>query len=272
MKKETGKAADRPIGVFDSGLGGLTVVKELMRGLPYEDIVYFGDTARVPYGIKSRDAVIRFSKDNAALLLKRRVKMIVVACNTSSSVALPVLNKTCPVPVKGVIEPGARRACTVTRNGRIGVIATQATVRSSAYAKAILRKAPGVTVVSQACPLFVPLAEEGWTDREETLSIIRHYLRKIMRAKADTLILGCTHYPLLAGPIQKVAGPRVVLIDSAKEVALEVKALLAKARMARRKSRKAKYTFLVSDEPGHFRRLARRFLGNRINKVTRVKC
>lgn len=260
----------KAIGVFDSGLGGLTVVKELMRSLPWEDIVYFGDTARVPYGTKSRESVIRFSKENVSLLLKYKIKMIVVACNTSSSMAIPALKRSFPLPIKGVIEPGAKKAVRTTRNKKIGIIATQATVNSQAYARMIHRKDPSVRVFAQACPLFVPLAEEGWLMTKETIAIARIYLKKMMEAKVDTLILGCTHYPLLKKAIKKVVGCRVSLIDSAREVAFEVKGLLDQLGLAQRKKRKPKYLFLVSDEPGHFQQSARRFLGNQIKNVKKV--
>jgi len=259
-----------PIGVFDSGLGGLTVVKAMMKFLPQEDIVYFGDTARVPYGTKSREAIIRFSQENARVLLRHKVKMIVIACNSSASHALNILRRKFDVPVLGVIEPGVKKAISVTRNKNIGVIATPATINSQAYAKQIRKFDRRMTVSGQACPLFVPLVEEGWLDRKVTEDIAETYLGRLKSAKIDTLILGCTHYPLLKPVLKKVMGPRVKLIDSAQEVAFEVQAVLQSTGQARTTPRKAQYRFLVSDRPQHFRLAARKFLGYDIKSVKRV--
>ncbi len=259
-----------PIGVFDSGMGGLTVVKELMRQLPGEDVIYFGDTARVPYGTKSREAIVRFSKENVDILLKHEVKMVVVACNTSSSVALPVLRDAFGLPLIGVIKPGAKKAVEVTRNKKIGIIATQATINSQEYTKEIKRLLPGVQVTATACPLFVPLVEEGWFNTPPTLAIAREYLGKMKKNKVDTLILGCTHYPLLKPIITEAMGDGVVLVDSAKEVALEVKALLEYTGKGRPGTRNGRYRFLVSDEPKHFSRLAKQFLGFAVGGVQRT--
>ncbi len=257
------------IGVFDSGLGGLTVIKELIRQLPNEDIVYFGDTARVPYGTKSKESIIRFSQENAAILLQHKVKMIVVACNTSSSLALPILKKTFSLPIIGVIHPGAKKAVEVTRNKRVGIIATPATINSRAYTKSIKKINRSIQVVDKACPLFVPLVEEGWFDRKETEDIAQAYLKKIISFKVDTLILGCTHYPLLKSVLQKVMGKKVLLVDSAQELALEVKELLENSGMRQTRKQAGRHVFLVSDQPKHFRRLARRFLGRHIQTVRR---
>lgn len=262
--------ADRPIGVFDSGIGGLTVAQEMTRLLPNEQIVYFGDTARVPYGTKSKESVIRFSKDNMNVLLKYGVKMVVIACNTSTSWALSVIRREYAVPVIGVIEPGSRRAVEVTKSRRIGVIATQSTVASGKYAGTIQRLLPGAQVVSRACPLFVPLVEEGWIDGKVTDSVAEEYLAPIRRAKVDTLILGCTHYPLLKPVLQKVMGRGVTLVDSATETAREVKALLEMNGLFRKAKCPPRHEFLVSDEPEHFRILAKRFLGHDLASVRRV--
>jgi len=261
---------DFAIGVFDSGLGGLTVVKELMRQLPGEDIVYFGDTARVPYGTKSKESVVRFSKENVAFLLTQKVKMIVVACNTASSLAMPTLRKHFTVPIVSVITPGAQKAVAVSQNKRIGVIATPATINSQSYTKSLKKCERSVKVSTQACPLFVPLVEEGWYDGEITKDIVRRYLGELKKSGMDTLILGCTHYPLLKVVIQKVVGPRVQLIDSAQEVALEVRKILERKEMRRARKSKGHYSFWVSDEPKHFRRLAKRFLGFDIKNVKRA--
>lgn len=259
-----------PIGVFDSGLGGLTVVKAMMRFLPNEDVVYFGDTARVPYGTKSREAIIRFSQENVRQLLRRKVKMIVIACNSSASHALGVLQKSFDLPIVGVIDPGVKKAVSVTRNKRIGIIATPATISSRAYAKKIRALDPAIKVAAQACPLFVPLVEEGWLKKKVTVKVAEEYLSAVKKAKVDTLILGCTHYPLLKPVLKKVMGARVKLIDSAREVAFEVQALLTNTGLARTTQRKAKYQFLVSDQPKHFRLAARKFLEYDIRSVKRV--
>lgn len=261
---------NKAIGVFDSGLGGLTVVKELMRQLPREDIVYFGDTARVPYGTKSRESIIRFSKENANILLQHKVKMIVIACNSSSSHAIPSLKNSFNVPIIGVIDAGARKAVKVTKNKTIGVVATTATINSQAYTNNIKKIDKSIRVISQPCPLFVPLVEEGWFKRKVTEEIAREYLSKIKKSKADALILGCTHYPLLKTVFRKVMGPKVILIDSAHEIALEVKEVLHDMMLLKKAKSNPKYQFLVSDEASHFSELAKRFLGCEILKVKRV--
>ena len=261
---------DKPIGVFDSGLGGLTVMKAMMRQLPFEDIVYLGDTARVPYGTKSRDSIIRFSLENAAVLMKHHVKMIVVACNSSSSYALETLREKFPLPVVGVIEPGVARAVQMTRNNRIGIIATQATINSRSYARLLIRTNSRLKVISQPCPLFVPLVEEGWFKKAVTRQVAEEYLKKIKSGRADTVILGCTHYPLLKSVITDVLGSGVSLVDSALEVSKLVKALLVERQAARNTKRVPRYEFLVSDQPEHFQKLARRFLGYPIKDVKRI--
>jgi len=192
------------IGVFDSGLGGLTVVKEMMRQLPGEDIIYYGDTARVPYGTKSKESIVKFSKENTEILLKHKVKMIVVACNSSSSYALATLRRKYSVPIIGVIEPGSKKAVSVTKSNRVGVIATSATIHSGQYAATINRYDAKIKVFNQACPLFVPMIEEGWLKKQVTVDIAKEYLTKLKKLHIDTLILGCTHYPLLKPVIKKV--------------------------------------------------------------------
>jgi glutamate racemase len=260
---------NHPIGVFDSGLGGLTVVKEIMRRLPQENIIYFGDTARVPYGTKSKESIIRFSQENVLMLIKHKVKMVIIACNTSSSVALEVLKRSFAVPVMGVIEPGARKAVDATRNKRVGVIGTLSTIKSEKYLKTIQRLDSSVEVFSQPCPLFVPLAEEGWFAKKTTFAVAREYLAPLKKARVDTLILGCTHYPLLKRVIQKVMGPQVTLIDSAGAVVEEVKQFLKQHQKGRITHRHGQHLFLVSDEPKHFHHLAKRFLGHAIKNVKR---
>jgi glutamate racemase len=259
----------KPIGVFDSGVGGLTVVKELLRELPAEDIVYFGDTARVPYGIKSRDTVIRFSIENILFLLKQDVKLICVACNTASSLALPAIKTHFKVPIVGVIAPGAREAVYATQNKRLGIIGTRGTIKSRAYETEIKQLDPKISLTAVACPLFVPFAEEGWLDGPVVLEVAKAYLAPLKKAKVDTVILGCTHYPLLRPVIKKVLGEGVRLIDSAKQVALEVKEILAAEGLGEKK-RKGKARFYVSDNPEWFSGLARRFLGRAVKDARKV--
>ncbi len=257
------------IGVFDSGLGGLTVVKELIHHLPNERIVYFGDTARVPYGTKSKETILRYSREIVQVLLKRRVKLIVVACNTASSLALDELVAEFKVPIIGVIEPGAKKAAASTRNNRVGIIATSSTIKSERYAQELLKARKDVQVFSKACPLFVPLVEEGWFDHAVTYQVAQEYLVQMKKNKIDTLILGCTHYPLLKGVLHNVMGAQVNLVDSAQEVALQAKAVLMGKGMLRTQLGPAKHTFMVSDEPQGFQRLAVRFLGGGVREVER---
>jgi len=259
----------KSIGVFDSGVGGLTVVKELIRQLPSENIVYFGDTARVPYGIKSKETVIRFSIENILFLLKHDVKLICVACNTVSSLALPVIKNHFRVPIIGVLGPGVREAVYATQNKRIGIIGTKGTVKSRAYEIEIRQLDPEVKVTAVACPLFVPFAEEGWIQGEVVKTVARHYLKPLKDAGVDTLILGCTHYPLLKPVIKEVMGENVALIDSAQQVAVEVKKILA-AEGQLNKNRSGRHQFYVSDNPEWFSGLAKRFLGKPLKNVKRV--
>ncbi len=260
---------ERPIGIFDSGLGGLTVLKALMDRLPAEHTVYLGDTARLPYGTKSPDTVMRYSLQNTSFLAGQGVKLLVVACNTASATSLPVLVRRYRVPVVGVIEPGARAAVGKTRNGRIGVIGTSATVGSRAYDKAIARLAPEARVVSRACPLFVPLAEEGWTDNDVARLTAGVYLEPLAGEGIDTLLLGCTHYPLLRGVIGEAAGAGVELIDSAQETAEEVARLLSSTGLAR-EGGEGRRTFFVTDLPARFWEVGQRFLGERLENVNLV--
>lgn len=259
----------RPIGVFDSGVGGLTVARELVRQLPNENIVYFGDTARVPYGIKSKETVIRFSIENILFLLKHDVKLICVACNTVSSFALPSIKHHFKVPIVGVISPGVREAVYATQNKRIGVIGTKGTVKSRAYEIEIKQLDPKVKVTAVSCPLFVPFVEEGWLSGEVVEDVARTYLKPLKEAKVDTIILGCTHYPLLKPVIKKIMGNGVTLIDSAKQVAIEVKKILAAENLLNRKGRGSQ-RFFVSDNPEWFSELAERFLGRPVKNVKKV--
>ncbi len=255
--------ASRPIGVFDSGLGGLTVAAAVRRRLPRESILYLGDTARLPYGSKSPETVTRYSRRNIEFLSERGVKAVVVACNTASALALPGL--AAALPTWGVIEPGARRAAEVSR-GRVGVIGTESTVRSGAYARALHAARPDLEVLSRACPLFVPLVEEGWHDDPVTEEVARRYLEPLLEAGIDTLVLGCTHYPLLAPVLARVAGPGVVLVDSAEAVAEAVASGLAAAGLeapgGTGRRTQPTYNVCATDAGETFRSMAARILGH----------
>jgi len=264
------KTANRkPIGVFDSGIGGLTVLKELLSRLPDESFVYFGDTARVPYGTKSAETVRRFSRENIRLLLDRGVKMVVIACNTASSEALPGMENEFPVPIVGVIDPGVRAAIAATQRRRIGVIGTPGTIRSGAYQAKIMAQLPSAVVIPQACPLFVPLVEEGWIDSPVTRMVAREYLRAYEHADIDALVLGCTHYPLLKPVIAEVLGPGVALVDSAVETAREVAGVLA-ARGIEGSGGGGEFHIVLSDTSPNFGDIATRFLGRRVPDIELV--
>lgn len=264
-------AADRPIGVFDSGIGGLTVVHELVRALPNESIIYFGDTARVPYGPKSPDTVARYSREACEFLLARGVKLIVIACNTATAHAGEQLRDSLPVPVIGVIEPGARAAAAATRRHRVGVIGTAGTIRSGAYDLAVRRKLEDVRVYAQACPLFVPLVEEGWREHPAARLVAREYLEPLRELDIDVLVLGCTHYPLLSDLITEVMGPDVRLVDSAVETAHEVREVLAAGHLLRSDAAPPSYTFAASDSPMRFREVGRLFVGEILADVEHVE-
>ncbi len=258
------------IGVFDSGVGGLTVAAELVRRLPGEDIVYFGDTARVPYGTKSPETVLRFARENLEFLKTKDVKMIVIACNTASSVALPRLLEEEVIPLAGVLEPGARAAAAATRSGRVAVIGTSATIRSRGYEKALFALEPSLEIRSMPCPLFVSLAEEGWLDGEITEMVAHRYLDPLVEFGADTLVLGCTHYPLLKGVISRVVGDGVLLVDSATETAIEVEKILSEKGLLNDRQDGGNYSFYVSDTPYLFKEVGERFLGRPISSVEHV--
>lgn len=262
---------DKPIGVFDSGIGGLTVVKQLMKEMPDEDIIYFGDTARVPYGTKSPSTIKKFSIENVLFLLKHNVKLIIIACNTSSAIGLPFLSKYFSVPMIGVIKPGAKAAIRSTRNGRIGVIGTTATISSKAYENEIRGLDPKIIVYSRDCPLFVPLVEEGWINDGIVDIAARKYLSPLKEKKIDTMILGCTHYPLLKTAIQRMMGETVKLIDSAEETAKEAKNLLEECGLKYPGKRAGRLKFYVSDVPDKFLMVAKRFLGKGVKTAEQVK-
>ena len=260
----------QPIGVFDSGIGGLTVVKAIIKDLPGESIVYVGDTARVPYGTKSKSTIVKFSLENVEFLLRFGVKCIVIACNTSSSWALPTLRRFFKVPIIGVIRPGALAAVRQTRSKRIGVIGTKATINSRAYDSAINRIDPSIKVFSQSCPLFVPLVEEGWFDGPIPRAVVERYLSTLREQDIDTLIMGCTHYPHLSSVIQEVMGPSVALIDSGRETASDVQGVLMLNDLLSDGNAKPRYRFFVTDEPSHFNELGNRFLGHLLGSVELV--
>jgi len=252
-----------PIGIFDSGLGGLTVLREVEKLLPQENIVYFGDTARLPYGSKSKNAIIRFSTQNILFLLKKKVKMVVVACNTSSSLALDYLMNIFTVPILGVIDAGVQKAIKVSIGKRIAVIGTKSTIESGSYQKKIHTLDRSIKVYARACPLFVPLAEEGLTRGKIVETVVKMYLKGI-KGKADTLILGCTHYPILKSAIMSYLRG-VYMVDSAKEAALKTRGILESNNLINKSSVHRK-EFYVTDEPKEFMKMARIFLKYEINK------
>lgn len=257
----------RPIGVFDSGIGGLTVAAALRQLLPAEDIFYIGDTARVPYGGKSAATIERYSMEISGLLLAEEAKLIVVACNTASALAVPRLQETLRVPVLGVILPGARAAVKATRSRRVGVIGTRATIYSRAYERAIQDLDPEIQVLSQECPLLVPLIEEGWLDDPVSDQVIGRYLDQLVKDQIDTLVLGCTHYPLLRQSIKRFVGPQITLVDSADNCALAVKDLLRKQKLAAPKTNLGRLRVAVTDASTGFLHVAEKALGLQVGDV-----
>jgi len=252
---------NRPIGIFDSGVGGLTVTSRVIEQLPDEEIVYFGDTARVPYGSKSKDTITKFAKQDIRFLLSKDVKAIVVACNSVSSNSLEELKDRFEVPIFGVVIPGAEEAANVSRNKKVGVIATSATIRSGAYEKEILKVDESINVYSKACPLFVPLAEAGWADDEITRLTAKKYLSELLEKDIDTIVMGCTHYPLLKECIKDTVGENVTLVDPAHETALSLKAYLEKNDMLRVSDIPAENKFYVSDKTETFNEICSQALG-----------
>jgi glutamate racemase len=260
-------SSSAPVGVFDSGIGGLTVAQEVIRQLPHESVIYFGDTARVPYGPKSPETVRRYSREIAGFLHDQGVKSIVIACNTATAHALSALRDELDMPVIGVVEPGARAAVAATTRGHIGVIGTVGTIKSGAYERAIRALDPDMLITARACPLFVPLVEEGWTDHDATRLVAREYLQPMIDAEIDTLVLGCTHYPLLKSLLADVLGPDVRLIDSAEETAAETARTLATASLTADPNADPTYRFIASDDPLQFLQLGQRFLGGTMEGV-----
>ncbi len=262
----------KAIGIFDSGIGGLTVLKEIAAELPAEHTIYLGDTARVPYGIRSPETVTRYSFENTQFLLSQEIKLLVVACNTASAVSLDAVKKEFPLPVIGVLDPGARAAVAATKSRKVGVIGTEATIGSGAYERAIKKLGADIKVTSLACPLFVPLVEEGWTDNDAAELVAGKYLASLRGSGIDTLVLGCTHYPLLKSVIRKVIGPGVLLIDSATETAKEVADVLDKLKWRRPENdgtivRK----YFVTDTPARFEKIGKLFLGDSDLTAEQVK-
>lgn len=260
----------KPIGVFDSGIGGLTVVKRLASTLPNENIIYFGDTARVPYGSKSNSTVIEYSIQNTKFLLQKNIKALVVACNTASSIAIPDLIKMFDIPIIGMIEPGSRMALSKTKNKKIGVIGTRATIGNLAYSKEIKKLNNKAEVFEKPCPLFVPLAEEGWIKHKATYEIAKEYLTELREAEIDTLVLGCTHYPILSEVIQKVVGNNVTLIDSGVASSELIKTELEKFDLLSDSGTNGSQEYYVSDIPAKFKEVAELFLGKAISHVHKV--
>lgn len=260
----------RPIGIFDSGLGGLTILQALGRVLPKEKLIYFGDTINMPYGAKSKNAVTRYSLAIAQFLEKQGVKLIIVACNTASALALPQLQKQISVPLIGVIEPGACAAAQATKNNKVAILATEATVQSKAYPRALQRLRPRINTFQQACPMLAPLIEEGWIHRQAGQLILADYLKNITKSGCDTVILGCTHYPVIKHLIAKQLGKQVRLVDSADVLAKEVKAQLTAQQQLNDSSRGALKIY-ASDDTRRFKHLAKHILGRELPRVTLKK-
>ena len=256
MSTESRKTA--PVGVFDSGVGGLTVAREISRQLPDENIVYFGDTARVPYGSKSQNTIIRFSEQIIRFLKTKQVKAIVIACNTASALALDAVRDEFDIPVMGVVVPGARAAVEATRNRKVGVVGTDATVQSGMYTRVIHEMAQDITVIEKACPLFVPLVEEGFKEHIVTREVIEYYLEPMKNTDIDAMILGCTHYPRLRSKIRDYMGDKIQIVNPAYETAMDLKKLLRERDMANdgRQGQHSVYSFYVSDAAEKFRRFA----------------
>lgn len=262
--------SEAPIGIFDSGVGGLTVFRALERRLPNESLIYLGDTARVPYGTRSKETIERYALEDARFIQSQNVKAIVIACNTASAMASSILRESCSVPVLGVIRPGSREAISQTRNRRIGLIATEATVNSGAYEKAMRAMRDDLDIISRACPLFVPLAEEGWANHPVTLQVAEEYLRDLIDDDVDTLVLGCTHYPILRTVIEQVMGSEVALIDSGEAVADVVAKMLEENNLMRESTEPRRESFYVTDSAARFRRVAEIFLGRSIESLETI--
>ena len=263
--------SNNPIGVFDSGIGGLTVARAISERLPLENIIYFGDTARVPYGVKSPETISRYATQITEFLLRQKVKVLIVACNTMAAVAYGAIKDLSSVPTLDVVDAGARSAVAETHNKYVGVIGTPATINSNAYVKAIKEYDPEITVFSQPCPLFVPLVEEGWLDHQVTRLTAQEYLRPVVAQNIDTLVLGCTHYPLLKPLLREVLGDQITLVDSARTIARETEELLRKNSVQNIQEKPPEYRFYVTDVPVRFKEIGEHFLGTTLSNVTVVK-
>jgi len=264
-------ANHQPIGVFDSGVGGLTVVRALMERLPFENILYFGDTARVPYGIKSVETITSYASQITEFLLRQEVKLLIIACNTMAAVAREAVDSLSQVPVLDVIDAGARSTVADSHRRSVGVIGTSATINSNAYARAIHRYAPDMRIYSQACPLFVPLVEEGWLDHPVTRLTAQEYLKPLLAEQIDALVLGCTHYPLLKAMLKSVVGPDIRLVDSADSMSDITAAVLQETGLANPSGLPPSYHFYVTDVPLRFQSIGERFLGRALPGVELVK-
>ena len=269
---------EKSIGIFDSGIGGLTVVKEITKVLPSENIIYLGDTARVPYGTKSDDTITRYAFEDAQFLLNRGIKLLVVACNTASSVCTLFLEEQLEIPIVEVIGPGAKKAAASTRQGKVGVIGTEATIRTGAYTSKIKSINPDIDVMSKPCPLFVPLAEETWNDGSDESSLSKlkaltaeRYLTEFKEKLIDTLVLGCTHYPLLKETIDNFMGEDVILVDSAEETAKEVLGVIHAMDLGNQSDIKGQHKYYVTDAPDRFIKLGTRFLDSKLEEVNQVE-
>lgn len=271
MNLNSPKSLSAAIGVFDSGLGGLTIVRALRQNLPHESIVYFGDIARLPYGTKSRDQIRRFSRENTEFLLKKRVKALVIACNSSSSAAYSYLKKSYRLPMIDVITPAVEEAVEKTRSGRIGVIGTHATIESKAYERALSAKNKALRVYSRACPLFVPIVEEGMVDSVIGTGTIAYYLKTLKKKKVDTVILGCTHYPMMKRKIQEFMGRNICLVDSAGPCSDKLRKMLEREALGTLRRGPGKLDIYVSDLPRNFVKVGERFLKERLGRVKIVR-
>lgn len=270
MRSHERVSVSAPVGVFDSGLGGLTVLRAIKERLPAESTVYLGDTARVPYGPKAAETIRRYALEATDFLVEKRVKAVVIACNTATARALPDVEARAGVPVLGVVEPGGRSAAAASRSGRIGVIGTRGTISSQAYNRVIHEHRPDALVFEQACPLFVPLVEEGWTEDDVPRLTAERYLRPLLDQGIDTLVLACTHYPLLKPLLARVAGPAVQLIDSAESTARALEALLDGSGLANASGEEPEARYYVTDEAARFDLLARRLLGEEVDHLEMV--
>ena len=263
---------NRPIGVFDSGLGGLTVLKEIMKITPNENIVYFGDTARVPYGPRSKETIIKYTFQAIDFLISKNVKAIVIACNTATARALKEANEKYDIPIIGVIKAGAKTAAYTTKNKIVGIIGTDGTIRSKAYNAEIAKLDSEIKIIDKSCPLFVPIVEEGWANTDIASLTAKRYLKDLMQEGIDSLVLGCTHYPLLKKTIGEIVGEKVTLVNPAKETAKDLKKILEEDNMLREYSNKEpKYEYYVSDIPEKFAAIAEEFLKKEIDDIKNVR-